>query len=52
MLGIFEYQVNKLTKGYVEDMHQFMNEAFIMEAGSTQIGNFESYLWKKVLLPH
>jgi len=38
MIGTFEFQVNKLTKEYVEDMHQYMNEAFMMEAGSTQIG--------------
>lgn len=38
MIGTFEYQVNKLTKEYVEDMHQYMREAFMMEAGSTQIG--------------
>lgn len=38
MIGTFEYQVDKLTKGYVEDMHQYMREGFMMEAGSTQIG--------------
>lgn len=38
MIGTFEYQVNKLTKDYVEDMHKYMMEGFMMEAGSTQIG--------------
>ena len=37
MVGTFEYQVDKLTKEYVEDMHQYMREAYMMEAGSTQI---------------
>ena len=37
IIGTFEYQVNKLTKEYVEDLHQYMNEAFLMELGSTQI---------------
>ena len=38
MVGTFEYQVNKLTKEYIEDMHQYMMEGYMMEAGSTQIG--------------
>ena len=37
IIGTFEYQVNKLTKEYVEDLHQYMAEGLMMEAGSTQI---------------
>ncbi|MFX0027583.1 MAG: 4Fe-4S binding protein [Candidatus Hermodarchaeota archaeon] len=38
MIGTFEFQVNRLTKDYVKDLHQYMMEGFMMEAGSTQIG--------------
>ena len=37
MIGMFEWQVNKLTREFADDMHQFMKEGFAMEAGSTQI---------------
>jgi len=51
MVGIFEFQVNKLTKEYVEDTHQYMNEAFMMEAGSTQIGQLRVIPVEESLTP-
>jgi len=51
MVGIFEFQVNKLTKEYVEDIHQYMNEAFMMEAGSTQIGQLRVIPVEESLTP-
>ena len=37
MIGMFEWQVNKLTREFADDMHQFMKGGFAMEVGSTQI---------------
>ncbi|HDZ19050.1 MAG TPA: 4Fe-4S dicluster domain-containing protein [archaeon] len=37
MVGMFEWQVNKITKEFADDMHQFMKGGFAMEAASTQI---------------
>lgn len=33
ILGMFEYQVNKLTKAFAEDTKQYMEEVLIMEMG-------------------
>jgi len=33
ILGMFEYQVNKLTKEFAEDSKQYLREALIMEMG-------------------
>ncbi|MFX1376854.1 MAG: 4Fe-4S binding protein, partial [Promethearchaeota archaeon] len=51
MVGMFEYQVDKLTKEYVEDTHQYMNEAFMMEAGSTQIGQLRVVPVEESVIP-
>ena len=37
MVGMFEFQVNKLTKEFVEDLHQYWKEGLLMEMGTTQI---------------
>jgi len=36
-LGMYEYQVNRLTKAFLEDFEQYLNEAFLFEAGRTGI---------------
>ncbi|NVM38221.1 MAG: 4Fe-4S binding protein [Candidatus Lokiarchaeota archaeon] len=35
MIGMFEYQVNKLTKEFAEDTQQYMDEVYIEEMGRT-----------------
>jgi ferredoxin len=35
MIGMFEFQVNKLTKEFAEDTKKYMNEAFVEEMGRT-----------------
>jgi len=37
VIGIFEYQQDKLTKEFVKDMHQYMWEAWIPEAAKVPI---------------
>ncbi|TFG06596.1 MAG: 4Fe-4S dicluster domain-containing protein [Promethearchaeota archaeon] len=32
MVGIFEYQVDKLTKEFIDDFHQYVNEAWLKQA--------------------
>jgi len=36
IVGIFEYQQNKLTKEFVEDMHQYWWEAYVPESAKIQ----------------
>ena len=36
-IGMYEYQVNRLTRGFLEDYEQYLNEAWVFEAGRTQI---------------
>jgi Na+-translocating ferredoxin:NAD+ oxidoreductase RNF subunit RnfB len=35
ILGMFEYQVNKLTKAFAKDTRQYLDEALIMEMGKS-----------------
>ena len=51
IIGTFEYQVNKLTKEYVEDLHQYMAEGLMMEAGSTQISQLRVVPVEKSVTP-
>lgn len=42
IVGIFEFQVNKLTKQLVEDIHQYLDEAFIMDMGKIPISQLRT----------
>ena len=42
MIGMFEWQVNKVTREFADDMHQFMKEGFALEAASTQLSQLRT----------
>ncbi len=42
VIGMYEYQVNKLTKEFLEDMWQYLNEAFGLELFGTGITQFRT----------
>ncbi len=37
IFGIFEFQVNKLTEGFVRDLHAYFKEGWVQEVGKVQI---------------
>lgn len=37
MFGIFEFQINKLTEGFVRDLHAYFKEGWVQEVNKVQI---------------
>ena len=50
-VGMFEYQLKRLTKEYYEDFEQYMDEAFRDEITSTKINQLRTIPVKKSLTP-
>lgn len=50
-VGMFEYQVGRLTPEFVEDMHAYMDEAFIKEFTRTKIPQLRTIPLEQSLTP-
>ncbi len=50
-IGMFEYQVNRLTKEFYEDFELYMDEAFRDEVASTKINQIRTIPVEKSLTP-